>query len=293
MYMNIGKKIKKLRTSKLMTQSELAGSEITRNMLSRIENDAASPSLGTVRYLASRLNVSAGYLIADSEEDQIYDKHNEITGIKNSYAAGDYKICRDMCLNSNCSNDDEIMLILSECVLRLAIDEFNEGNLHNACSYFDEAIENCKSTVYYTDNIVSIAGVYFMYMNQLSATLDSSAIDIESVNIHAAMTNDFCRYTCLLSKKDFIMFTNDNEKSLPDNSPYAMHLLAKRKMEEGNFEEAYKILHKILYGSANVPQPVLYFILGDLEVCCKELNDYKNAYAYSNEKLGIIQKLLS
>ena len=45
MYMNIGKKIKKLRTSKLMTQSELAGSEITRNMLSRIENDAASPSL--------------------------------------------------------------------------------------------------------------------------------------------------------------------------------------------------------------------------------------------------------
>ncbi len=40
--MTIGEKIKKIRTAKLMTQSELAGSEITRNMLSRIENGFAS-----------------------------------------------------------------------------------------------------------------------------------------------------------------------------------------------------------------------------------------------------------
>ena len=290
--MNIGEKIKRLRTSKLMTQSELAGSEITRNMLSRIENDAALPSLGTVRYLANRLNVSAGYLIADSEEEQIYDKHNEIMGIKNSYAAGDYKICRDMCLNANSVNDDEITLILSECALKIAIDEFNEGNLHNACSYFDEAIETCKATVYYTDHIVSIAGVYFMYMNQLSATLDSSAIDIESLNIYSAMTDDFCRYSFLINKKDIGVY-GKAANDLPANSPYAMHFDAKAKMSEKDFEEAYKLLHEILYGSAKVPQPVLYFILGDLEICCKELNDYKNAYAYSNEKLSIIQKLLS
>ena len=37
--MKLGEKIKKLRTSKLMTQSELAGDMITRNMLSQIEND--------------------------------------------------------------------------------------------------------------------------------------------------------------------------------------------------------------------------------------------------------------
>ena len=48
--MDIGKKIKKLRNEKLITQSELVGNEITRNMLSRIENGAALPSLGTVVY---------------------------------------------------------------------------------------------------------------------------------------------------------------------------------------------------------------------------------------------------
>jgi transcriptional regulator with XRE-family HTH domain len=41
--MNIGKKIKDLRSAKMMTQSELAGDEITRNMLSRIESGSKRP----------------------------------------------------------------------------------------------------------------------------------------------------------------------------------------------------------------------------------------------------------
>ena len=55
----IGEKIKRLRCAKLMTQSELVGGEITRNMLSRIENGAAQPSLDTLRYIAKKLNKSA------------------------------------------------------------------------------------------------------------------------------------------------------------------------------------------------------------------------------------------
>ena len=73
--MKIGEKIKKLRTAKLMTQSELAGSEITRNMLSRIENGAALPSLGTILYIASRLNVSPGFLISEGSDEDIYYKY--------------------------------------------------------------------------------------------------------------------------------------------------------------------------------------------------------------------------
>ena len=43
--MNIGEKIRKLRNGKLMTQAELAGTQITRNMLSQIESGTAMPSL--------------------------------------------------------------------------------------------------------------------------------------------------------------------------------------------------------------------------------------------------------
>ena len=92
--MNIGEKIKKLRSEKMMTQSELAGTEITRNMLSRIENGAAQPSLWTVRYIASRLNVSPGFLLSEGSDEEIYLKYNEITNIKKAYMTEDYRICR-------------------------------------------------------------------------------------------------------------------------------------------------------------------------------------------------------
>ena len=52
--MQIGEKIKTLRQAKLMTQSELAGTQITRNMLSSIEHGTALPSLPTALYLAER-----------------------------------------------------------------------------------------------------------------------------------------------------------------------------------------------------------------------------------------------
>ena len=80
--MNIGNKIKNLRTEKLMTQSELAGTEITRNMLSRIENGSALPSLGTIIYLARRLGVPAGYLLSEGDEEFVYIKSNAMKNIK-------------------------------------------------------------------------------------------------------------------------------------------------------------------------------------------------------------------
>ena len=80
--MELGEKIKALRTAKLMTQSELAGNEITRNMLSRIENGAAQPSLDTLKYIAAKLNVSAGFLLAEAGDEDMYMKHNDIEMLK-------------------------------------------------------------------------------------------------------------------------------------------------------------------------------------------------------------------
>ena len=115
--MTIGEKIKKLRTDKLMSQSELAGSEITRNMLSQIEHGSALPSLSTVRYIAARLNVSPGFLLAEDEDEMLYLKQAEINNIKKAFTARNYYLCRDMC--QNCSwSDDELMLISAQPLSR-------------------------------------------------------------------------------------------------------------------------------------------------------------------------------
>ena len=63
--MDIGQKIKMIRTEKLMTQKELAGGVITRNMLSQIENGIANPSLSTVQYIADKLGLEAYGVSAD------------------------------------------------------------------------------------------------------------------------------------------------------------------------------------------------------------------------------------
>ena len=120
--MDIGKKIKNLRVEKLMTQAELAGGEITRNMLSQIENGIALPSLTTVIYLANRLGVSAGFLLADEKDDFMYKKLNTMKNIKKAFTDKSFEICRDLCLYELEQTDDEIELILSHCCINLAIE---------------------------------------------------------------------------------------------------------------------------------------------------------------------------
>ena len=69
--MTLGQKLKQTRLARGMTQSQVVGDRITRNMLSQIENDLASPSVGTLEYLASVLNVRLSWLLADEQEDMI------------------------------------------------------------------------------------------------------------------------------------------------------------------------------------------------------------------------------
>lgn len=67
---NIGKKIKELRTELKMTQSELAGSEMTKSMLSHIENGNANPSMKNLQYLAMRLNKPVSYFLQEDALDK-------------------------------------------------------------------------------------------------------------------------------------------------------------------------------------------------------------------------------
>ena len=174
--MNIGEKIKKIRTAKLMTQSELAGTHITRNMLSQIENGSAQPSMATVIYIAQRLNVSPGFLLAGEDDEWLYFKSSEISNIKKAYADKNYRLCREMCKNSE-GSDDELWLILAECCLCVGKEEFCNGYLRAATELFDEALEYCQKTLYTTDVIVSSAAAYFSYMRMISPTLSSNAED--------------------------------------------------------------------------------------------------------------------
>ena len=296
--MTIGEKIKKLRTDKFMSQSELAGGEITRNMLSQIEHGSATPSLSTINYLASRLNVSPGFLLANEEDEKIYRKIAVIDGIKKAYVGKNYEICYDMCKSFD-SSDDEITLILAECSMRVGIEAFCKGELHKAVELFEESVEYCRQSIYNTDSVINEIKDYFAYMEIISPTFSSSTIDECDASFVFSCLSPFSVYSSIISESEIngwedVALLERRLEFLPEDSMYTLHISARLEMSRDNYENAHNILRELLYnGSYTLPEPMLYLILLDLETCCKEIDDFKGAYEYSSSKIALLQKLLS
>lgn len=63
--MELGEKLRQARLEARLSQRQLCGEEITRNMLSLIEHGTAKPSMKTLQYLAARLGKPVGYFLDD------------------------------------------------------------------------------------------------------------------------------------------------------------------------------------------------------------------------------------
>ncbi|MBP3684066.1 MAG: helix-turn-helix domain-containing protein [Oscillospiraceae bacterium] len=75
--MELGEKLRAARLEAGLSQRQLCGEEITRNMLSQIEHGTAMPSMKTLQYLASRLGKSVSYFLEEgaviSPNQQVMD----------------------------------------------------------------------------------------------------------------------------------------------------------------------------------------------------------------------------
>lgn len=69
--MELGERLRQARLESGLTQSQLAGEQITRNMLSQIEHGTATPSMQTLRYLAQRLDKPVSYFLEEGQSDSV------------------------------------------------------------------------------------------------------------------------------------------------------------------------------------------------------------------------------
>lgn len=67
--MELGQKIRQARLEAGLSQRQLCGEEITRNMLSLIEHGSAQPSMKTLAYLARKLGKPMGYFLEEDARD--------------------------------------------------------------------------------------------------------------------------------------------------------------------------------------------------------------------------------
>ena len=64
--MSLGQRLRLARLERGLSQRELCGDVITRNMLSQIENGSARPSMDTLRYLAGELGKPLSYFLEEN-----------------------------------------------------------------------------------------------------------------------------------------------------------------------------------------------------------------------------------
>lgn len=147
----LGKRIKEARLAKKMTQSELVGTFITRNMLSRIESGNACPSVKTLEYLAGRLDLPAGSLISDEvqgEEDPDRNAQQLIT-VKRLYKDSDYSACIKAAEKLNGSEfEDEGQAITARCCIALSEKATENGDKAAAVKYAKQALDLADKGIY-------------------------------------------------------------------------------------------------------------------------------------------------
>jgi len=156
---SMGEKIKKLRKDKKMTQTDLAGSEMTKSMLSQIENNLTMPSMKNLQYLAFRLGKPASYFIEDqlkqndSIEEEIQEELKEAARLLSEDKAEEAQNRLErMTKNYNLEQDSKLNADLlakyGECFIELNNFELGKEKIEEAVAIYKnkfQYIEAAKS----------------------------------------------------------------------------------------------------------------------------------------------------
>lgn len=149
----LGKRIKEARLARKMTQADVVGDFITRNMLSQIESGTANPSVKTLTYLAKVLQLPVNYLLPDELEtfddsdNAVLKDFEALNKMKNAFRRGDYTAAAEIAAPFAAEDSviyDEACAVLARAYLELAKGSANTREAlsltSKALSYADKGI---------------------------------------------------------------------------------------------------------------------------------------------------------
>lgn len=257
--MNLGEKIRLARQNAGMTQAQLAGDQITRNMLSQIENGLAMPSLPTALYIADRLGLDAGILFSDGGEENLYFLTKRLPEMKRLYQKGEYGKVIEL-FAGNCDECDEAVLILAECYIKKAYASYKEGKLKTALKYCESAVKNAQKGFYSSESVRLKSEALEVMISLVSPYIKQTKHKDEGVKALKEL------YIDISGQKTF----------------YNKRFEAKKLIEEGRYDKASQLI-KGLLKERSIDVPLVYELYGDLEICYSELKDFENAYDVSRK----------
>ena len=281
--MQIGTTIRALRKEKNMTQAELAGTVITRNMLSRIETGSVQPSLTTLDYLAGRLGVPVGRLLSGDPEAYAYSRARILPLAKQAYRKGAYGECLDRCreLGPHADSDDEICLLRAQCHLEKGKSDLLNCRLLSAASELSDALRCADRTLYQTDWIRRSALRCFREMRSLSGKTYAAYLpDLEQTGDPEGTGDPFLSFLSArnaLSRNDPETATEYlSARDSDEDDAYASLVRAELCVYDRDYTAALVMLGDLLKKKSLLPPLLLYYICLAYEICCHETGDYKS-----------------
>ena len=286
---NIGDKIKEERLKKNLTQAQLAGDIISRNMLSLIEKGKALPSLETLEHIANTLNLPAGYfLTSDETTEALYHKISSISRAKSLYREKRYEECADIC--RSVPFDDEMNALLAECELRTASVEMDRFHLKSAASHLKVASAIADKTVYLSADFMGTVTACEFFISCATENIDT-----EKLGRIAARENrvppGFFGFLAILAHFD--KGDPDTALTLANSFPFLTkdrfrYLRAKQHIMDFKYSKALEILLD-LENSRELGFITKYRVYADIEACYENKREFENAHKYSNLKHRMLE----
>lgn len=272
----LGEKIKFERKKRGMTQAEISGEKITRNMISRIESGLATPSLDTLYYIADRLSLPVSYLLADECDGQTYLRLSLMPRIRECYHKDDYKHAIKLS-QSVLGEDDELMLILAHSNFALGKAAALSGALKSGLTYLKSALEYSKKTIYDTSKIECIAPLYAAICKNIQSPLLEFDKDEFTSSFSDGFELEFYHYLIMDSAYEY------------QNQTYRAHLFAKGLITKRDYEGALEVLVPLIddIRRSGYNAFVMLGIYTDIENCYRQIGDYENAYRYARKRMSL------
>ena len=264
--MELGQRIKQLRLEQGLSQRQLCGDVITRNMLSQIENGAARPSMDTLAYLAGKLGKSVSYFL---EEDTAVSANRAVMDrAREAFDGGDYAEALAALEQFRLPDpvyERERALLEQLCLLGSTEAALREGRNRYAAQLLERA-EKAESPYCAAQlrrqRLLLAAEVRSMPLTQIAAQLPSLDEELMVRAECALETGDPHRAAALL------------EGAQERTSPRWNLLRAGAEVQRGAYAQAITFLRRAEDACPEEAVPLL-------ERCFRELGDYQKAYHYA------------
>lgn len=259
--MELGRRIREARLALGLSQRELCGDEITRNMLSQIENGTARPSLDTLRYLASRLGKTVSYFL--EEETVTSPNQAAMADAREAARAGDWQQVLSALEHYRGRDpvfDEEAGLLRYLALTAQAEAALAQGRKPYAAELLEQA--GALQSLYISPEMDRKR---LLVLAQSTGRLENLPAIDEELTLHARAAmekGDIPRCAALL------------EGCAGKSSPEWNLLRGRAYLQAGDYANAAQCLHKAEETHPAETAPLL-------ETAYREMEDFKMAYVYA------------